>query len=1193
MGDKKSSRKVLYTCFFYVTLIFLFPHGKDIAAVRYIRRIELTGFKSFAESTEIEFVPGINIIVGPNGSGKSNIIDAIHWALGAHAPTELRGSEMRDFLFSGSKNRPPSPYAEVRITFSGMDAIPLLEWGSPSEVEIVRKYTRNGESIYRMNGARVRLREILDFLYQIGWGSYTIIHQDQIQEIPLKSPKELREFLEQSAGLSRFRLRKGECIRKMEEIRKNIVILQEKIHHLTERKEILENEAKELQKYRTLQTEILRLASAIYYAERTRWEQEVQKCSRREKKLYEEIENLEKKVQEITEQEEKLKEEEGIIKGDLSRIQDKILFLQNELFKKKENLASIQAEEEMRKREQEKIEDEEKEEETKRVSQEKRLKELLSLREKISYEGRELKGKENESAEEIRSLEIELSHLLTEREDVAKSLFSLLETETHLKNQIRSLQSVAERENSLLKEEEEELLSAEETLSALQEEEERTHNEETFLVKAIQEKEIEEKKVKEEVERNKKEVFHLEEEEKRLLEEIVRLRNRIHQWENQLLGVPLPPFLQGTVRSPWKDLPLPDQHLSLIETILEHRLTFFLTDQEDFFQTLIKEPLLQRIQILYSPTTEIEENSVRGQNVPQGSWIPLSFLFPEQSLPSWFQKMIFRIYLSPEPFTPPLPPKDPPDGWVELWDFQGVGINRDGIWFLGPLRKEGKAHIQFSLIKGKEELRNIEEQFHKVQKDKEGKRNFLTQSETLLKTVTEELFHLREKMEETQRRKRDNRKDKEYWEERTFNLRKNIEDRRKKLEDIQEEILSWEEKRKNLPQSSFLEKRVKELDVVREEKKKALEMARERYEAIRNQLENLRETEKQIEKEIHYLENSLKEISQRKAKRENEKKSLLKIFQALREEEERILQEISSLEKEIQERNLEMEEKKKNLAEVSTKRDEINQEKISLQENLHSIKEERIRIEEKRKGLEEKLSQGEDTFRSIYRNPPIPSVSLPGTISQWERELQEKEKELTTLGLINHLAEKELEELIRELKQLENGQEDLKNTLSGLEKELQNLEQEGKTIFLNHLQKVQEKVQTVFERLVGEGKFLLSLVEPENWEESGVEIQAIFPGGKKTRLPLLSGGQKALCALTFLFSLFLLHPGPSLLLDEVDSPLDEVNLRRFHNLLLDLRTSTQLILVTHHPLTMELGDQLIGVTTNEDGISQVIPYAIG
>lgn len=1123
----------------------------------YIKRIELQGFKSFYKRTRIEFHPGVTAIVGPNGCGKSNLVDAIIWSLGEGRLRTLKGERVGDIIFSGSQKREPAGMAEVVLLIEDK------EWDEPFSVG--RIIYRSGDSEFRINGKKVRLKDVQDELWKRGLGGkdYFVIEQGNIGAIITYKPTEKRTLIEEAAGIVKYKERKKESKLKLEEAKQNLIRIEDILQETEKQRNSLQRQASLARRYKNLRERLRDLSILYFYL--------------KSKELFSQFEEINLKISDSELKEKKLKDNvsqiEERIKGkgdELSSVEREIREAKNELLTRKPELE----------REKANLEKEEKrknlliksiEESKREIGRIERELEEWKAQETISFE--EIENNRNSKEKALKRIN-ELERILTEeiknykevkkvQSDFEKELSQLLEIEFKYSNQIKVLggeiTSIGKSKDRLSSE----LFRYKEILEIKWKEDEyNTLKDALNLLK--KDIEIRNEKINEinsKMRELERETHSLEIKENEIAARLEILTKE--EKKDKIEGV------YGRLKD---FLKVGKKYIKGAEKLWEKELSSFVVRDKDKILSMIKDGKLKG-EFLFSIKKESRKIELESVNpeielIENISLPPIAMVEDIEKAFELLEKLPGTNFITEEGFSLTS------YGLLSTPTQEGILSLKEEIEFL----KNESERIKFELANKRELLEssrkelieiNDEMRLKEIDFKKDSKKiNDLEIEKNLIEKEKKRAQENIEKIEtEFQNLEREKKKIEEELAKLKAQLKGNSENAdilRNKLKPLKEELERAESKISKLKEEITYEKGMLTLFEGREKDiKKNLENMKMRKETLSLKLLELKEkieTEKKEIEEISLITGKSYEIFK------NKESEIVKIESLIKEKESvqiKIREEIENLENELHKIKKSLDEEKERRNSYEIKRAEIKRDLLHIEERVWN--ETSLTLKE----LEEKVRGRE------------------GNVEEIGDEIEKLKKEVERFGPVNLLAEQELEEIKKRINFLKSQRDDVKNSIESLQKAIEKIDEESRSLFMKAFEEVNDNFKKTFSMLFDGGDSELRLQDMENPLESGVDIYAQPPGKKLLNLNLLSGGEKALTSLAFLFALFLFKPSPFCVFDEVDAPLDDANLGRFLKFIDDMKPYTQFIIITHNPKTIEKADYIYGITMNEPGISSM------
>lgn len=1159
-----------------------------------LKKLELAGFKSFCDRTTLIFPPGITVIVGPNGCGKSNLADAVLWALGEQSLRSLRARSGDDLIFAGSEEKKPVGMAEVSLHFSSEE--------DDESLIVTRRLYRSGECEYFLNRRPCRLKDIQDIILGTGmWTKgYLLFDQERVSFLLECRLEERRVFIEEAAGITKYKLRKHQAETKLASARENLVRLNDIILEVEKQRNSLKRQAAKARRYKEVRKRIRRIKALIISSrfehlstEKRRLKEKVDRLSEEELRLTTKISQKEAELEEaktelLRREEEKEQRREGLyrfdidlekkkhlisqLKGELERIEGSIASLKKEIselssrlegkIEEKENLPLIE------KKEQEELSECAKEIEGKEEhlsSLEEKIKEYSSLilekKERLYRLREELKSKnellEREEGElkriDIPSLEEKkevlsqrLASLLKEKEEKKGELFSLEERLSSLNKKREELTAVISELTLKREEGEKELSSLQDRLFPLKG---RYHT----ISQLISEDEASFPSFGD----NGFEVLGL-------FEDLIQVAPGYEKPVEAFLGE----LIKGMVVS------TPEEALNGVSSIVSgnsHNLSFIIekypTPDEPITEA---HPVLREEGVIAPLAQVVEASGVASNLVPRlfANAVLVDELEKAVPLSKRYPDLIF-VSLSGERIGPP--------GVLKV-----DGDKREGI--LSLRREKGELEGKISALEKdlanlKEEIELYREKLRSLSREKEEVEGRIREETELRATIKEELIRIEGKVrelssasgrikEEIERRRREKETREKVIKELSVELAKR-----------KEEINSYEE------ELSQLSEEAEKLAEEREELAKKLSQLKLREAVLSEKLSLRGKDVSRITEEIDFLKKQMGEAEQKVRLLEEEREKRLSALKEERNSLARLLEERRKREKALSEMNLLIEEKRKEVRSKEKDIGELRERKEQLSERL-----EEARIE--LKGVDSHLSHlFEECFEAFGVAPSELNQEGEKEIKDEEelkKELSELSGKLERMGGVNLAAEEEFERIDERYQFLLSQREDILQSISSLEEVIEKIDKASRERFHEAFTEISKNFSEVFSELFGGGRAELILTGDGDILEAGVDILAEPPGKRLKSISLLSGGEKTLSAIAFLFAIFRYHPSPFCILDEIDATLDDPNARRFSSALKRFSEKTQFIVITHNKLTMEVGEVIYGVTMREGGLSQII-----
>ena len=1219
-----------------------------------LERLIIQGFKSFKDRTIIEFNDGITGIVGPNGCGKSNIVDALFWVMGEQSAKHLRGSSMKDLIFSGSAKYSPGAYAEVSLILENTTNKHIHISGKavrPLQIELTRKLYRNGETEYRINGEQARLKDIHEVFMDTGAGakSYSIIAQGEINKLVQAKPEERRVMIEEVAGITKFKLRKRESLKKLEHTHSNLSRLEDLQQEIYKNLKNLERQAEKAEKARTLKERIKKYDLIV--------------SSHKEFEFLQSFVNAQDMVQTRKQEMEEalirqgqldhLLEDERAQKDDYNT---KIEVAQSQYNEKsKELAASTERLKNLKSNIQEKtrlLESRAKENEELKVditNRQERLAELNLQLEEILGENPEefdlemLEAKVEELKDSWTNIQDEVANLDSGLGELKEELSALEQGQFKNTAKLEEFSRIIQDSTQEIEEIEKQTTHVSDELIA-----DRNKVNELMAQEVELHRDINEQKLV--LEELKKQRVAQEEGQRVLSRELIQLESRIeslvslnNETDGKKRGAQ--EFLETNEDSALEILgniiECEPQYAKSVEALLGETLDGLISSQgREHLKAFLDRADQGMIDLILpfeegSSSEVIERLELAGceEITSLVDVVKLKNDDFQETIKKWLGSFYIVRNLDRE-----IAAKINPeakfqaivslDGKVLLkrsansltYSF----VNTDEIG-MGVVERNNLIHSlkeEFEVVKANAQendeslhvtLERIaehekgyaskEENWYQVKTDLAGLKASVESREKSFSGQSSRLETLRGRIEETSKLKFDLLEAEESTQHSLSNAQEKIEN----FENTKAELVDKEREARTQYENErddLLEMKVKaqsyqgRVDSVKNQLSDANSQI-ERYQfKLESNQELLTETQNsldELENEITSLESETEEknISLQDAQ---SMLALLKeqfadlLFQMKEKEDEAkaISQKIAKIEKD----NVELELRAAKIIEDEDLLVRDNFEKYRI--DLRKVIQDHLEISsEKLSDLKEVssmyLSLSEEGEEVILEAVDYTfEKRFPGQVKEFKDKLKEYKTNLNRLGEINWQAIEDYDKQKLRYDFLRSQEEELKKSLTDLETAITHIDEKSKARFKEAFTEVNERFSKVFPIIFGGGSAHLQVIGSLESSDCGVEIIAQPPGKKMQSIQLMSGGEKAMTAVSLIFSIFLVKPSPFCLLDEVDAPLDDANVGRFNELLREMSTETQFILITHNKKTMELNDTLYGVTMQEPGVSNAV-----
>jgi chromosome segregation protein len=1188
-----------------------------------LKKLEVTGFKSFYDKSNIVFPQGISAVVGPNGCGKSNVIDALRWVMGEQSVKQLRGKSMEDVIFSGANGKPPLNMAEVSLTMSNENGDSPEELKEFTEINLTRRLYRSGESAYFLNKRPCRLKDIHNVFWGSGLGSksYAVIQQGRIGAITDANPEELRFFVEEAAGVTRYKNRKTEALRKIELTKNNLLRVTDIISEIKRQMASLKRQARKAEIYNNYQKQIkaFEICLGLHYYEdyAARIKETDTLLSELQdldishtteiKKLDASVEEIKlkrwQKNQEISEQ----KSNQFETQRNIDRIENDLVHLRQEI---------------------ERLSQESLELKTVRVDLEEKNHEMLSEIDQVEKETSQLnqeivavKTQLNQEREARETIAAKLAALNQDLESNKARLMDLVAREAQYKNIYQT--TINNKEN-------------------LQKRLTKADEDRTQAKKQVARNRALEEKARDQVDRIKHDIndlaqqisaagSQLEQKSKALgqqvklaqtvelkcntvkskLNTLKKMEDNFEWYRDGVKAIMKPPTGEPTI-----DPGLSAKILGLMADVIEAKPTYataveaVLGDALQYIIVKDQQTGLKAIEYLQShnagrsgfiPVAAVKQ----AENQPADRTAPEQLLLNQITVKSGYEPII-KTLLGHVVFSENLSEA------IEMFNRNGASTtivtkNGDVISPQGILVGGSKDKLNGILVK-KQELKDLGRQSTELAQKLENARLDQTALESEARNLESQLQKLNEKRTNAARNEIEAEKELVKATEALKNATRHLEIvslEKEKLQgeasDIDQEMTKYNTALADLSaEVSASQNKVSNISVtisavsteLDEYDKKVVDLQLQ-LTALNAKLENASNSLRRL-KEFHKdslsrLEQLGHEILAKQQKEETSKQKVDQYGQTVSEMYrgmETLDQSLKINEEDYQAIDAELKNSDSRISDIKTKREKTLEKvrMLELEQSERKIKQENIANR-----LQEKYRNAFSVLKTEFnQNSESLELTSEKTIETMEEELATCHTKISKIIDVNLGAIREYEQLKDRFDFLEEQRNDLVCAIEDLHKVIKKINAITQKRFLETFNLINQKLNEVFPKLFDGGTAKLILKDPNAPLETGVEYMIHPPGKKLTRLSLLSGGEKALSAIAFIFSIFLIKPAAFCLLDEIDAPLDDANVYRFNDLLKIIGKNSQIIMITHNKRSMEFADTLFGITMEQKGISKVV-----
>lgn len=1174
----------------------------------YLKSIEVNGFKSFANKIKFEFHNGITCIVGPNGSGKSNVADAVRWVLGEQSAKQLRGSNMQDVIFSGTENRKPQSFAYVAITLDNSDHQLNIDY---EEVTVARRVYRSGESEYLLNGHACRLKDVNELFYDTGIGKegYSIIGQGQIERILSSKPEDRRELFDEAAGIVKFKRRKGIALKKLENERTNMIRVTDILTELEKQVGPLGKQSEAARQFLKLKEELKLYDIHAYILEResvtkvleeletklTIAKGDLEEASAKNETLKVQYASIETQIEQMELRLDTKKTSLNDTKMQIGDIQGQINVLQEQISNEKrsgetvtERIQTIQLE----------------------IGQKEEQKEKLAKRQdEMNRELYDCENAKDRAKAELEALDQKMQQYRQTVEEKKGDIISLLNEKSSYvaeeqrfrtmmeQNQIRK----AELNQKLLKSKTEENAQNEIVKSFQTEWEEQTKQQN---LQESNRKQLTEKLQESKTEFQNNNQLFLEKQQRyhavhTKAESLKNLAERYEGYGNSVKKVMEQRSRMQGIHGVVADIIKVEKRYEVaVETALGGSIQNVVTDTEQTAKQLIeflKKNKFGRATFLPLNGIRVRGNFSQKEALKEPGVIGLAngLVDTESSYHTLMEYLLGRV-LVVDHIDHALAVARKYQYSIRIVTLEGELLNAGGSMTGGAFKNASNLLGRNREIEELEveEMQLLQWLTHMEQTQKEAK-DWIEQTQAQIKQLEQFMQEVKlqitktamnqkqaeEKLHAIIAERSDVVRESKQIEELLVQLKDNCEQLQKRIQEIDQN--NSESEASVLEYQKVLEQEMQ----TREEKAEFAQTLTLQYANLSQSHQFARENAQRIYGEMEKLQD---EIVQLQSRMEQSSQIILEKTELIKEMKQKIIikqQQQGLLEKEI----AIAAEKKENFA---YRQKGFFDQREEISSKIAVLDKEIFRLNNQKEKQEERLDNQTSYLWSEYELMPSEAIQMKqegyDNLNQLRRHINELKNQIKALGNVNVNAIEDYKEVSERYTFMKAQYEDLIQAEKALVQIIDELDIGMRKQFQEKFEDIKIEFNKVFQELFGGGKGTLELMEGEDIIEAGIRIISQPPGKKLQNMMQLSGGEKALTAISLLFAIQNLKPSPFCLLDEIEAALDDSNVGRFSNYLHKLTKNTQFIIITHRRGTMVSADRLYGITMQEKGVSTLV-----
>ncbi|WP_180106364.1 MULTISPECIES: chromosome segregation protein SMC [unclassified Acinetobacter] len=1132
--------------------------------------LKLSGFKSFADSTTLKFEGNRSAVVGPNGCGKSNVIDAIRWVMGESSARQLRGGTMQDVIFTGTAKRKPVGMASVELRFDNTYGKLGGAYNAYTELAVRRQVNRDGKSEYFLNGTKCRRRDITDIFLGTGLGprSYAIIEQGMINRLVDAKPEEMRVYIEEAAGVSRYQARRRETLQHLEHTTQNLERLEDIASELKSQLKTLKRQSETAVQYKELETQIrtIKIEVLSFQCEQsTRLQQEytlqMNELGETFKLVRSELNTLEHDLsstsalfQRLIQQSTPLQSEWQQAEKKLSELkmtleQKQGLFAQNsaslvELEKQKaqtkERLQLLELQLETLQEQQDGFVEQLQRQESSSQDQTQQLADLKAQHQQAVQQFEQCRG-------QVEKQQQQKLQMLAQSEQLTKNIGRIEQQRETLQQQRGQIQHQAQQDE----------------LEQYQQDKQQLEQQIMQQELVIAETQTQLAAAQEQQAQHKNTVLQLKSEIQVLLSEQKNL--------NQLM-IKASPKQQSQRQHLMQQLQLSTQgkqHAQLVEKFLSKWLSAQVLGSSDDFQ-------------------DSTARQVKGSNHTAAQIVGL------EALATWIeapQLSIWQQVAITETLTVALSNQAKLAAGESILTLDGYHVGAD--WVIGLDYDEDSQAGQGALshrirldeltellAEQQPKLTQLEGQLPELQNAIQALQQNLQQQHSQLKTWQKDIQNADVAIAKVQSSNQAFALQKQQLEDQLQQLEAQLEEDAMQKDDLEIDLHALTMKLEQaLPNYKTLQFQVEELSLALESAQQVALHSQQELEIVRRQSVQTKQQIELLEKDTVFLKAQTQQII---GQMEQAKKFV-----------DPVQLELPALESQYSEQAQVTERLQKTWNDWQLELNNVQSKQQTLTEQRHSHQQQdeklRTQLEEKRLAWQSAQSDLQHYSEQLKEMNSEMLTDLSIDVVSHQQKLEKAQQQFDKLGAVNLAAAEEYTEVSKRFDDLSHQIDDLQKTVEQLQAAMKSIDQETRKLFMTTFDKVNAELQALFPKVFNGGEASLSL--EDGWQ-SGVKLMARPPGKRNSSLALLSGGEKALTALALVFAIFRLNPAPFCVLDEVDAPLDDANVGRFCNLVKELSEQVQFIYITHNKLAMTMATDLLGVTMPEPGTSKLVTVNI-
>lgn len=1152
-----------------------------------LTKIKIAGFKSFVDPTVVHVSSNLVAVVGPNGCGKSNIIDAVVWVMGESSAKYLRGESLTDVIFNGSSARKPVGQASVELIFDNSEGAIGGEYASYAEISIRRVITREAESSYFLNGTRCRRRDITDIFLGTGLGprSYSIIGQNMISRLIEAKPEDMRVYMEEAAGISKYKERRRETENRIQHTKDNLARLNDLRTELDKQLSSLQRQANAAERYKTLKQEERTLRSQWLTIQWRQLDSQLVQNTLLIQQQETSVEARQAQISDLDRTLERNRNEQHAANDVFQEIQRRFYAVGNEITRIEQDIHHHQDRQRLLQNDLAQVNEEIQQAQTQLDELEDELRELVSEQETLAPETEEAMTVAANYANELVQAEEAVNVLQTQWDEfnqrTAKATQTAQVEQTRIQHFEQKITSLAQRKTKLQQEQEQiDFSELEADLATLSQRD-------TELVTQTQEHETQLAAIR-------NEIIGMRTAQQDLNSTLNQVNSDLQKARGQQASLDA---LQKTALGqrnnqvmPWLAQHQLDQKPRLAQGIdvasgWEHAV-------EKVLGSYLQAVCVDSIADVANKLNELKEGSlcaVSKQESPTPSSQKAPTLLSKVTSQWPLESLLGAVYVADTL-------DDALSLSASLASHESV-ITPEGVW-LGSswMRVARDENPEAGVFQREQELKQLTKHIETLEAKKEELETRFAEGRDKLADLERQRDQLQQTLSQDHAQVSDIQAQMKIKQSRLTELTQRIERLKKECEECDTQLqqaegdlttarTQWQTAMSELENQSSR----------RDELVQARDAARNTLQTVRQQVNQTKEHAHQLEIRLQTTNSQQNSLSQQVQQIQSQMATLMK-RKATLDEEFNTAMPFDSLEK--------------NLNSALARRLLIEEEMKTARDSIQSIDQELTLLENKRQEMERDLNKVRDALtdaRMEWQGQKVKTETLleqmkesgtdleeviktlpeQATAEDWHAQLETVGQRISRLGAINLVAIEEYATCSERKQYLDKQNDDLQEGLATLENAIAKIDKETRARFKETFDLVNTRFQELFPRIFGGGRAYLELTG-ENLLDAGIAVMACPPGKRNSTIHLLSGGEKAMTAIALVFSIFHLNPAPFCLLDEVDAPLDDANIGRFCQLVKSMSDKTQFIFISHNKLAIEMAEHMMGVTMHEPGVSRLV-----